>query len=256
MSVFSEDQVTPATQSEQVSAFEEPTSPSVLGDLVGEGRKFNDVEALAKGKLEADRFIEQMKNENATLKADLEKQAYKLGVTTKMEEMASATPTELLDPNNNNNGGTSNATNTQLNSSEANIESLVEQTLKRREQESSAKNNIAIVESELEKAYGTEASSAVKQKASELGLPMNELQGMAAKSPAAFMQLMGKSAPQSSPMVQGSIRTEGSTMQASSEKDFGYYQKLRRENSSQYYKPSTQRAMMADAERLGDNFYR
>ena len=255
MSVFSEEQVTPATQSEQVTSNEAVTAPSTVGDLVGEGRKFNDVEALAKGKLEADKFIEQMKQENAALKADLEKQAYRLGVNDHLAEKASASTADLSDPNNNN-SGTSNTANTQLGSSEANIESLVEQTLKRREQESSAKNNIAIVESELEKAYGTEASSAVKQKASELGLPMNELQGMAAKSPAAFMQLMGKSAPSISPVVQGSIRTEGSTMQASSEKDFGYYQRLRRENSSQYYKPSTQRAMMADAERLGDNFYR
>ncbi len=254
MSVFSEEQVTPVSQSEQVSSFEEPTSPSVLGDLVGEGRKFNDVEALAKGKVEADRFIEQMKQENSALKADLEKQSYKLGVTNKMEEMASASPTELLDPNNNN-GGTSNTANTQPMSSEANIESLVEQTLKKRELENAAKSNIAVVEAELEKAYGTEASSAVQQKASELGLPLSELQSMAAKSPSAFMQLMGQSAPQFSPMVQGSIRTEGSTMQASSEKDFGYYQKLRRENSSLYYKPSTQRAMMADADRLGDKFY-
>ena len=255
MSVFSEEQVTPVTQSEQVSSFEEPTSPSVLGDLVGEGRKFNDVEALAKGKVEADRFIEQMKQENAALKSDLEKQAYKIGVTTKMEEMASATPTELSDPYNNNNGGTSNTANTQPVSSEANIESLVEQTLKKRELANASKSNIAVVESELEKAYGTEAASAVQQKAAELGLPISELQGMAAKSPSAFMQLMGRAAPQPSPMVQGSIRTEGSTMQASSEKDFGYYQKLRRENSSLYYKPTTQRAMMADADRLGDKFY-
>jgi len=254
MSVFSEEQVTPVTQSEQVSSFEEPTSPSVLGDLVGEGRKFNDVEALAKGKVEADRFIEQMKQENSALKADLEKQSYKLGVTNKMEEMASASPTELLDPNNNN-GGTPNTANTQPVSSEANIESLVEQTLKKRELEGVAKNNIAVVESELAQAYGTEAATAVQQKANELGLPMTELQSMAAKSPAAFMQLMGRSAPKSSPLVQGSIRTEGSTMQASSGKDFGYYQQLRRENSSLYYKPSTQRAMMADAERLGDKFY-
>ena len=139
---------------------------------------------------------------------------------------------------------------------EADIESLVEQTLRKREQESVAKSNIALVESELEKAYGTEAAATVQQKASELGLPMEELQSMAAKSPAAFMQLMGKPAPRSNPLVQGSIRTEGSTMQASSERDFGYYQRLRKENSSLYYKPSTQRAMMADAERLGDNFYR
>jgi hypothetical protein len=254
MSVFSEDQVTPVAQSEQVSAFEEPTSPSVLGDLVGEGRKFNDVEALARGKLEADRFIEQMKQENASLKTDLEKQAYRLGVENQLKETASVSTAELSDPNNL--SGTSNTADTQSSSSEADIESLVEQTLKKRELEGVAKNNIAVVESELEKAYGTEAAAAVQQKANELGLPMSELQGMAAKSPSAFMQLMGKPAPVSSPLVQGSIRTEGSTMQASSEKDFGYYQKLRRENSTLYYKPSTQRAMMADADRMGDKFYR
>lgn len=255
MSVFSEEQVTPATQSEQVSSFEEPTSPSVVDDLVGEGRKFNDVEALAKGKLEADKFIEQMKQENAALKADLERQAYQLGVTEHLKEKASAPTAELSDPNNNI-GGTADVANTKPSSSEADIESLVEQTLRKREQESVAKSNIALVESELEKAYGTEAAATVQQKASELGLPMAELQSMAAKSPAAFMQLMGKPAPRSNPLVQGSIRTEGSTMQASSERDFGYYQRLRKENSSLYYKPSTQRAMMADADRLGDNFYR
>jgi hypothetical protein len=254
MSVFSEEQVTPVTQTEQGNSFAEPTSPSILGDLVGEGRKFNDVEALARGKVEADRFIEQMKQENASLKADLDKQAYKIGVSDKMEEMASASTVELPDPNQN--SGTLNQANTQQVSSEADIESLVEQTLRKREQEGVAKNNIALVESELDKAYGTEAASAVQQKASELGLPMAELQSMAAKSPAAFMQLMGKAAPSYSPLIQGSIRTEGSTMQANSEKDFGFYQKLRRENSKLYYKPSTQRAMMADAERLGSSFYK
>lgn len=255
MSVFSEEQVTPVTQSEQVASSEAVTAPSVVGDLVGEGRKFNDVEALAKGKLEADKFIEKMKQENAALKADLEKQAYRLGVTDRLEEKASASTTDLSGPNYNN-SGTSDEANTQLGSSEANIESLVEQTLRKREQKTVADSNIALVEAELEKAYGTEAAATVRQKSEELGLPLEELQGMAAKSPSAFMQLMGKPAPKVNPLVQGSIRTEGSTMQASSEKDFGYYQRLRRENSSLYYKPSTQRQMMADADRLGDNFYR
>ena len=255
MSVFSEEQVTPATQSEQVAPNEAVTTPSVVGDLVGEGRKFNDVEALAKGKLEADKFIEQMKQENAALKADLEKQAYRLGVNDRLEEKASASTADLSGPNNNN-SGTSDEANTQLGSSEANIESLVEQTLRKREQKNVADSNIALVEAELEKAFGTEASATVRQKSEELGLPLAELEGMAAKSPSAFMQLMGKPAPKANPLVQGSIRTEGSTMQASSEKDFGFYQRLRRENSSLYYKPSTQRQMMADADRLGDNFYR
>jgi|TARA_R110002072_G_scaffold293964_1_gene463684 hypothetical protein len=255
MSVFSEEQVTPATQSEQETSFEGATTPSLVGDLVGEGRKFNDVEALAKGKLEADKFIEQMKQENAALKADLEKTAYRLGVNDHLKEMASDSTSELSGSNNNN-GGTSNQANTQSTSSEANIESLVEQTLMKREQQSVTKNNIAIVEAELEKTYGTEAAATVQQKAAELGLSLSELQGMASKSPTAFMQLLGQPAPRRSPVIQGSIRTEGSTMQASSEKDFGYYQNLRRENSSLYYKPSTQRAMMADADRLGGSFYK
>lgn len=253
MSVFSEEQVTPATQSSQVSSFEEPTSPSVLGDLVGEGRKFNDVEALAKGKLEADRFIEQMKQENAALKADLEKQAYRLGVTDYLEEKASAPTAESSSPNNQN-SGTLDQGNTNPKTSEVDIESLVEQTLLKRDQEAVAKNNISLVESELEKAYGTEAGNAVKQKASELGLQLSELQSMAAKSPNAFMQLMGKPAVQSKPLISGTIRTEGSNFETSSDKDFAYYQKMRRENSKLYYKPSTQRQMMSDMERLGDNF--
>ena len=36
-------------------------SSDCLWDLVGDDRKFNDVESLAKGKLEADKFIEKMK---------------------------------------------------------------------------------------------------------------------------------------------------------------------------------------------------
>jgi hypothetical protein len=51
--------------------------------------------------------------------------------------------------------------------------------------------------------------------------------------------------------VQGSVRTEGVNMQSSSERNFDYYQKLRRENKSLYYTPKVQREMMADATRLG-----
>tara|TARA_R110000796_G_scaffold10047_3_gene33710 strand:+ start:714 stop:1478 length:765 start_codon:yes stop_codon:yes gene_type:complete len=253
MSVFSEEQVTPDTQIQEPST-EQLTSPSVLGDLVGEGRKFNDVEALAKGKLEADRFIEQMKLENNQLKEDLNKQQFELGVSNQLKETASASTAELSVPNNND-SGTSNTSTTQSTSSETDIASLVEQTLKKRELEGVAKNNIAVVESELDKIYGTEAGNVVRQKASELGLPLAELEGMASKSPAAFMQLLGKPAPQMSPMVQGSIRTEGTTMQGSSDKNFGFYQNLRRTDPKAYYSTSTQRTMMADADRLGSKFY-
>jgi hypothetical protein len=55
-------------------------------------------------------------------------------------------------------------------------------------------------------------------------------------------------------MVQGSVRTEGVNMQQSNERDWNYYQNLRRQNSKQYYSPKVQQQMMQDKLRLGDRF--
>ena len=44
-----------------------------LDQLVGEGKKFTDTEALAKGKFESDLFIKQLQEENATLRTQTEK---------------------------------------------------------------------------------------------------------------------------------------------------------------------------------------
>ena len=55
-------------------------------------------------------------------------------------------------------------------------------------------------------------------------------------------------------MVQGSVRTEGVNMQNSTERDFSYYQKLRRENRNLYYSAKTQQQMFQDKGRLGEKF--
>ena len=48
-----------------------PATPVDLTELVGEGKRYATVEALAKGRLDADAFIEQLKRENAGLREDL-----------------------------------------------------------------------------------------------------------------------------------------------------------------------------------------
>ena len=55
-------------------------------------------------------------------------------------------------------------------------------------------------------------------------------------------------------MVQGSVRTDGVNMQASTERDWSYYQNLRRENRNLYYTPKIQRQLMEDKSRLGSKF--
>lgn len=51
---------------------DDKSAVSVLDTLVGEGKKFGDAEALAKGKLAADAHISKIEQENAELKAKAE----------------------------------------------------------------------------------------------------------------------------------------------------------------------------------------
>lgn len=46
-----------------------------LGKLVGEGKKFSDVEGLAKGKLESDQMISFLENQAKELREELQKRS-------------------------------------------------------------------------------------------------------------------------------------------------------------------------------------
>jgi hypothetical protein len=55
--------------------------------------------------------------------------------------------------------------------------------------------------------------------------------------------------------TQSSVRSENFNSN-SQERDFEYYQKLRKENRSLYYSPKIQNMMLQDRTRLGDKFYK
>lgn len=111
-----------------------------------------------------------------------------------------------------------------------------------------------MVDQELEKSFGTEAKATIQKKAEELGMSLQRMQEIAAESPTAFFSLIGEPKKSFNPMVQGSVRTEGVNMQASTDRDWSYYQNLRRENKNLYYTPKIQRQLMEDKVRLGDKF--
>ena len=154
---------------------------------------------------------------------------------------------------NNDTGGTSEG-NTNPSLSEEDLKSLVERTLTERDKDSVVKQNLNLVNNEMEKSYGTDASTKIQNKAKELGLTLERMQEIAAESPTAFFNLIGEPKKDFRPMVEGSVRTEGVNMQASNERDWSYYQNLRRDNRSLYYSPKIQRQLMEDKSRLGGKF--
>jgi hypothetical protein len=232
---------------------ETPQQESFLDKLVqAKGDNWRDPETLAKGKLEADGYIKNLEDQLATMREDMKKQDYQNEILTQLQNKAtetSAVKTEV--PNNNTSVDTQNTTGAV---NEEDLKSLVEKALTEREKNNTVQQNLSQVDKELENSFGTEAEATVKKKAQELGMSMDRLREIASESPTAFFTLIGEQQKSFSPLVQGSVRTEGVNMQSSTERDFNYYQKLRRENRNLYYSAKTQQQMFEDKNRLGEKF--
>ena len=187
------------------------------------------------------------------MREDLKKKEYQEEVLEQLQKKATdSTAVNNGAPNNNNSNA--DGENTTRNISEEDLKSLVEKTLTERDKDSVVKQNLRLVNEEMEKSYGTEATAKIQEKAQELGMSFERMQQIASESPNAFFNLIGEPKKDFRPMVQGSVRTEGVNMQASSERDWNYYQNLRRDNRSLYYTPKVQRQLMEDKGRMGDRF--
>jgi hypothetical protein len=255
MDVFSEgSQTTDTTQPEVQATESTPPQDSFVQKLVeAKGDNWKDPEVLAKGKLEADGYIQQLETQLNQMREDLGKQDYAKNLLDQLQNKAAESTTANTVTPTNNIGDTSDG-NTNPNLSEDDLKSLVERTLTERDKDSVVKQNLNLVNEEMEKSYGTDASAKIHDKAKELGLTLERMQEIAAESPTAFFNLIGEPKKDFNPMVQGSVRTEGVNMQVSTERNWTYYQKLRRENPNQYYTPKVQQSLMEDKVRMGDRF--
>jgi len=259
MSVFDTD-ANQTTDSDQTTenAFSSETQPqdSFLSRLVEtKGEQWRDPEVLAKGKLEADTYISNLESQLKELKEDLGKQDYAKSLLEQLQNRATDTTNVNTGVQSNRNNSGTEAGNTTPDLSEDTLKSLVEQTLTEREKQNTVKQNLDSVNHQLEQMYGTEAKAEIEKKASTLGMSVNRLQEIAAESPTAFFTLIGEQRRSTQPIVTGTIRTEGVNMQSNNqERNWDYYQNLRRANKNLYYSPKVQQSLLEDRKRLGDRF--
>lgn len=247
MSVFAEgenNQTPTETQtSEQVSYLK------TLVELKGD--KWTDPEVIAKGKIDADNYIEELEAKVAEL-------SKKANQGDKIEELLTkigqeAAKTTDAKPNQTDSG--TKGADTKLGLSEDQIQSLVEKTLTDRERTQTTTQNLQQVETQLEELFGTEAKVKVEDRAKALGLSIDRLKGLAAESPGAFFALMGEKPKEYRPQLNGSIRTESVGSQNSGERTNRFYQEMRKKQPRQFYSSTVQQQMMTDRSRLGDKFY-
>ena len=210
------------------------------------GEAFKDPQVLAKSKLESDK---QLESQLTDLRTELSKE-------DAAKKLLAELQSRRQDPNANSvpKQGETNPSDTKPVLSEDAIQRLVEETLSKREQANSAQQNAKLVQDQLTQKYGTEAKAHVEKKAQELGMSFDRLSALAAESPSAFMTLIGEPKTEFKAPVQGTINTAAGNYSNPSERNWDYYQNLRRTNKTLYFNPKTQQQMMQDKMRLGDRF--
>lgn len=220
-----------------------PDTRDFLSELVGEGRKFKNPSDLAKGKIEADTFIEKLKSENATLREDL-------SARKKLEELIEKLATT---PNHNDDGSQHNQT--------ADIDEILEQKLSEYEQRKQRQQNLDFVKNKLKEYYGDDYVTTLKSLTKDLGLTNEAINEIAKSHPHAALKLLKTESRQTDvkystpPVSSVNIGVNPGSSNSSGERNMSYYDKIKNADKKKYWSKEVQAQMHKDAVRLGEKFF-
>lgn len=228
---------------------ENDPSPVTVDALVGEGKKYKSVDDLAKAKIEADRFIEQLKAEKAEVLRDMQARPpvsdRSQEILDRLEALARTPTTERQD-----------TTPTERVEVKGLTEDDVFRILQQREAQSRAQANMNAVKTELVQKFGDQYSQVLKSLQDKLGVDQKFLDNLAAQSPAAFQGLLATVQPSGQPVFTppASSKPDAFKPTGGGAKPRSEYLKLKAENPALYNSPAVQNQMYKDAMALGEKF--
>lgn len=225
----------------------EPTS--YLAELVGENKKFKDAEAVAKGKYEADRYIEiqnkrfdEIRDENISLREENKAKAKLEDLIEEYKSLAStATPQgkEVTQP----------ATKPD------DIRKLVSEEVTQLRRQDQERINLESVQAKLKEQLGDNFSNVVRERIRNIGLSEQDFHDWARKSPTAVLNAIGVNDTVKKETFQTPPQTTRTFKPVTEQKrDWNYYQELKKNDPKVYYDKSIMNQMLEDAERLGPDF--
>lgn len=220
----------------------------LVTSLVGEGKKFKTVEDLAKGKVAADTFIQQLQLENKALREAMDNGDDTAGIMTRINELLSKKDERT-------------ATNQTSNQSQP--ESLTKEEvldlLNRRDQDKTLRHNSDLFKNAITKALGDKADETVATRLQSLGLDKELFDTMVARSPQSALSLIGikDTVSNATSGKDVTLNTEAYFANSdNSKQNFAHFQKLRKELGAKYYEPEIQKQVFEARKRLGDAFWK
>lgn len=228
-------------------------SKNYLEELVGEGKKFKDPSALARGKAESDAYIVTLTKRMDDLRKDYLTMREDSVARASLDELLQELKAEKLATQNNQSEKPEQQPSLDQNA----IKSLISDTLKTTRAEEKAEANYSKVEQTLKQKYGSNYGTMLKEQADMLGLTSEDVNSLARKSPEAFFRTMGLNETKEETFQappRGSTRTDSFTPKGQTKKTWSYYQNLKKDNPKLYLDPKTAVEMNASYTALGKEF--
>lgn len=227
-----------------------------LEDLVGDGKKFKDVEALAKGKYMSDTYIPVLERQLDELRGDYNKLREEYNAGPKLQELLDqiTNKQQLADNTPQINDGVD----TKVPAYDPKeIESLVSSKILEHENTKKQQDNYNQIRTKLLERFGENYKNVLKEQSENLGLTDEFVNDLARKHPSVFLKTFGlDKAPQGENFQSppnSSARSDSFSPQTT-KRTWSYYQKMKKENPDLYRNPKTQVQMHHDAISLGREF--
>ncbi len=224
---------------------------TVLETLVGDGKKFQTAEQLAESKLQADQYIEKLKGDLAALQSQVSAGS---GVSSEaldrilaeIKSNQTGTPPVKSSSDSSNQSGAG--------PTEAEIVKIIE----RRELAQVAARNTETAMAQVRKVYGDKSEQFLTKLATDVGMSVDELKAIAARSPASFVKIAGLTGNAQSTTASGTVNTQSVTTTTSdgSVRNKAFYDAKRVEMGSKKFAfdSALQIQMHQDMQRLGDSW--
>ena len=226
---------------------------SYLEDLVGEGKKFKDLEALARGKAESDAFVKRLEAEQAELRKEYLALREEHNAVPKLQELLDQLEQQRLASSNTNPNANEDINKPAIDMEE--VKSLFKaeyENTKRQEQEEA---NFSKSLTKLRDRYGEDYQTYLRDQSKQLGMSEEEVNRMARSNPEAFGRLFAPTVRNETfEAPPGSSMRNDSFAPKTEKRNWSYYEKLKKEDPAKYWTGKIQNQIIKDMETLGDAF--
>lgn len=241
---------------QQNDQFQFDDNKDYLSELVGEDRKFKDINSLAKGKAFSDAYIEHQNRQLDLLKQDYARLREDYTSRAKLEELIDQLSKVQQPASSANNQSANEDRNNPPTLDPAMIEDLVSKSMSKREMERKEQENLSLVRSKLTEHFGENFQNALKKHVDDLGMTAEEFQATARRNPKLLFKALELDQRKEGDLFQTPPRTEQRSTFAPNvpKRTWNYYEELRKKDPDLYWEPKTQDQMHKDHQTLGSAF--